>query len=65
MKAINRQIKLISEIDKALIRMEKEIYPSRYGVWDKNIKLLKQPTDDYVDIEIIGTPPDTLPFMIH
>ena len=52
-------VEVIDIDDKALIRMEKEIYPSRYGVWDENIKLLKQPTNDYVDIEIIGTPPDT------
>ena len=50
----------VIDIDKnALIRMRDEIYPSRYGEWDKNIKLREEPSKDFVDLEIIGTPPDT------
>ena len=43
----------------ALSRMRNDIYPSRYGKWDKKIILLEKPTDSFVDIEIIGTPPNT------
>ena len=50
----------VIDIDKsALSRMKDEIYPSRYGVWDKKINLLNEPSDEFVDLEIIGTPPDT------
>ena len=50
----------VIDIDKnALIRMREDIYPSRYGLWDENIKLAEEPSPDYVDLEIIGTPPDT------
>ena len=43
----------------ALKRTKESIYPSRYGQWDKKIKLLDQPSEEFVDLEIIGTPPDT------
>ena len=40
----------VIDIDKnALIRMRDEIYPSRYGEWDKNIKLREEPSKDFVD----------------
>lgn len=44
----------------ALERTKTEIYPSRYGVWDTEIKLLSQldPAVSY-NLAIIGTPPDT------
>ena len=49
----------VIDIDKnALSRMRDDIYPSRYGKWDSNIKLFEEPSQDYVDLEIIGTPPD-------
>ena len=35
------------------------IYPSRYGKWDDSIDLREEPTNQKVDLEIIGTPPDT------
>ena len=50
----------VIDIDQlALLRMRNEIYPSRYGEWDHKIKLLDKPSKEFVDIEIIGTPPDT------
>ncbi len=50
----------VVDIDKnALIRMRNDIYPSRYGCWDQNIKLFEEPSQDHVDLEVIGTPPDT------
>lgn len=50
----------VIDIDKnALNRMRNEIYPSRYGCWDQSIKLLEEPSQDHVDLEVIGTPPDT------
>ena len=53
---------LICDIDpKALERTREEIYPSRYGSWDPEIRLVplnRQPDEDY-DLVIIGTPPDT------
>ncbi len=47
--------------EEALERMSKEIYPSRYGGWDENIKLFRaseEPKGSF-DLIIIGTPPDT------
>ena len=59
LRKFNYEIEVI-DIDKsALIRMEKEIYPSRYGAWDEKIKLQETPSNTNVDLEIIGTPPDT------
>jgi len=51
---------IIYDIDNdALERTRNNIYPSRYGSWDNEIKLLsKLPNDNYSDIVIIGTPPD-------
>lgn len=51
----------IYDIDsEALKRTRDEIYPSRYGAWDANIKLTNslKPQNDY-DFIIIGTPPDS------
>tara|TARA_B100000242_G_scaffold287093_1_gene253458 strand:+ start:1 stop:1023 length:1023 start_codon:yes stop_codon:yes gene_type:complete len=59
LRKLNYEIELV-DIDKsALDRTKNEIYPSRYGKWDKSIKLLTLPSEDFVDLEIIGTPPDT------
>ena len=46
---------------KALERMQKVIYPSRYGEWDKNIVTSpnKEITDQDFDYVFVGTPPDT------
>ena len=44
----------------ALLRMQNEIYPGRYGKWDPAIKLFhssREPKGGY-DIIMIGTPPD-------
>ena len=44
----------------ALRRTEKEIYPNRYGQWDKEINLyLKDQLKKGYDIIFVGTPPDT------
>jgi predicted dehydrogenase len=53
---------LIYDIDPiALERTKSGIYPTRYGSWDEDVKLLKE--DDIknakYDLVIIGTPPDT------
>jgi len=47
--------------DAALVRTKNEIYPTRYGAWDDEIKLVNANIEDKVkyDIIIIGTPPDT------
>ena len=59
LRKLNYEIELV-DIDKsALDRTKNEIYPSRYGKWDHKIKLLTLPSEDFVDLEIIGTPPDT------
>jgi len=59
LRKLNYDVEVIDIDQSALNRMESEIYPSRYGSWDDKIKLLNKPTDNYVDLEIIGTPPDT------
>ena len=45
----------------ALDRTRDEIYPSRYGSWDKNIKLslLHQTIKEEFDVVVIGTPPES------
>jgi predicted dehydrogenase len=45
----------------ALKRTKYDIYPSRYGLWDDNIKLLHvdELKPKKYDLVIIGTPPDT------
>ncbi|MDC0343253.1 Gfo/Idh/MocA family oxidoreductase [Alphaproteobacteria bacterium] len=47
--------------EEALNRMKNEIYPKRYGKWDKQIKLFNYSQDDNkkYDLIIVGTPPDT------
>ena len=43
----------------ALARMKNDIYPSRYGAWDRSIKLTtpEQLEGHHFDLVIIGTPP--------
>lgn len=51
----------IVDIDpKALKRMRADIYPERYDVWDKEIKLhtIKDDPSGEFDVVFIGTPPD-------
>ena len=53
---------LMCDIDQeALTRTRDDIYPSRYGAWDTDIRLcsLEQLPDEHFDLVIIGTPPDT------
>ena len=43
----------------ALVRCEKEIYPSRYGAWDDQITLSdSMPANRHYEVCFIGTPPD-------
>ncbi len=53
------KVKIFDTDQKALIRMKKKIYPNRYGKWDKNINLTNKDDQNYYDLIIIGTPPDT------
>jgi predicted dehydrogenase len=51
----------LCDIDtKALERTKNDIYPSRYGLWDKKIKLLhvSELKPEKYDIVVIGAPPD-------
>jgi len=52
-------ITIVDNDPKALIRMKKKIFPTRYGFWDNKIKLKTSDIDDYFDIVIIGTPPSS------
>ncbi len=49
--------------DEALIRMKNDIYPTRYGAWDENIKLVSVSDAKFAkgefDIIMVGTPPDS------
>jgi predicted dehydrogenase len=50
----------VVDVDKeALRRMKEEIYPTRYGAWDSEIKLVEAKDDQKggYDIIMIGTPP--------
>ena len=53
---------LMCDLDqKALERTQQDIYPSRYGRWDPEIRLSRPDNlpDEAFDLVIIGTPPDT------
>lgn len=54
------EVAIVDRDSEALRRMREEIYPSRYGEWDKAIKL--HTVDDEprggFDVIFIGTPPD-------
>ena len=52
-------VKIFDNDKKALLRMKNDIYPSRYGKWDPKIELIKKDDNDYYDLVVIGTPPDT------
>ena len=54
-------VTMVDVDDQALWRTQNEIYPTRYGSWDENIRLLKSNANDEnnYDLVIIGTPPDT------
>lgn len=52
---------LICDVDpEALQRTKEDIYPSRYGQWDNDIRLStpEMLSDEAFDLAIIGTPPD-------
>jgi len=51
----------------ALARMRRDIYPSRYGSWDSDIKLYplgNEPQGGF-DIIVLGTPPDVRVTLAH
>jgi predicted dehydrogenase len=53
---------LMCDIDaEALERTREDIYPSRYGEWDPEIRLVRLANlpDEHFDLAIIGTPPDS------
>jgi predicted dehydrogenase len=55
----NWDVTIFDKDVKALERTKKKIYVSRYGRWDSKIKLLDKDNNNYYDIIIIGTPPDS------
>ena len=59
LRKLNYELEVIDIDRNALIRMKEDIYPTRYGSWDPNIELKEEPSENVVDLEIIGTPPDT------
>ena len=59
LRKLNYELEVIDIDRNALIRMKEDIYPTRYGSWDPNIELKEEPSENIVDLEIIGTPPDT------
>ena len=52
LRKLKYEVEVIDIDQLALLRMKNEIYPSRYGEWDHNIKLLDKPSEEFVDIEI-------------
>jgi predicted dehydrogenase len=55
----NWEVSIFDKDPYALKRTKNNIYISRYGKWDDQIKLLTKDDDSYYDLIIIGTPPDT------
>ena len=55
----NWDVTIVDKDINALKRTEKKIYISRYGRWDSKIKLLEKDDENYYDIIIVGTPPDS------
>jgi predicted dehydrogenase len=57
----NWQVTICDRDPAALRRTQDEIYPSRYGSWDGEIRLAEMDdvTSEAFDIVIVGTPPDS------
>tara|TARA_B100000963_G_C22528240_1_gene626353 strand:- start:115 stop:1164 length:1050 start_codon:yes stop_codon:yes gene_type:complete len=56
----NLDVTIFDIDDEALVRTKNKIYPSRYGLWDENIKLTNSfDSNENYDFIIIGTPPDS------
>jgi predicted dehydrogenase len=55
------QVSMCDIDPEALERTRCETYPQRYGAWDESIRLATtaELEDEYADLVIIGTPPDT------
>jgi predicted dehydrogenase len=55
------QVTMVDLDPKALQRTQEEIYPSRYGRWDAQIRLAAPSAvaQDPFDLVIVGTPPDS------
>ena len=53
------RVSIYDKDQKALLRTKKLIYPSRYGKWNKKIKLLFKDDDKFYDLIVIGTPPSS------
>jgi predicted dehydrogenase len=62
-RRIGFSVTVVDNSSQALRRMKQEIYPTRYGKWDSEIKLLHIGDADFkrgeFDIIMIGTPPDS------
>tara|TARA_Y200000002_G_scaffold369189_1_gene363049 strand:- start:2600 stop:3598 length:999 start_codon:yes stop_codon:yes gene_type:complete len=59
-KQLDLKVEVFDIDPRALTRMSEEIYPQRYGSWDKSIKLLKEKPNSFFeeDLVLIGTPPE-------
>ena len=59
-RALGASVDVVDIDSKALERMKNEIYPGRYGHWDKEINLYEKDFDtkEPYDLVIIGTPPN-------
>jgi len=62
-RSIGWDVTICDQNEEALRRTKEEIYPSRYGSWDENIKLELASKNDqlntFYDLILIGTPPDS------
>lgn len=57
----NWEVTICDQDSRALERTKTMIYPTRYGKWDEDIKLINSKEKDYTkyDLVIIGTPPNS------
>lgn len=59
-RQINWEVTIFDIDQNALDRTKNQTYPERYGVWDENIRLVREfPAGNSFDCALVGTPPDT------
>ena len=60
-RQMNWNVNMFDSDNKALKRTKENIYPSRYGKWDNQIKLFNTKNEKQAkyDVVFFGTPPDT------
>lgn len=57
-RALGWRVRVVDPDPAALTRMQRDIYPARYGAWDDAITLAAPDDAGAADLVVVGTPPD-------